>query len=168
MSNTNSFNLATDSDPPGGILCIHYLVKCYKLLSTTMILTALLLGVAEHQSATFAGTCASQCGQQPIQFTPGKRIRLEVVNRTPNLVHLQQPSATHPIVLQPRQELRLERGDSTVENISLLFWNETGLSLQAIVSKPNFATLRVELYPTWRIPGDRSVYLQDDGRVNIF
>ncbi|WP_277883761.1 hypothetical protein [Nostoc sp. FACHB-888] len=42
------------------------------------------------------------------------------------------------------------------------------MSLQAIVSKPNFGTLRLELRPTWRSPGDRSLYIMDDGRVNMF
>jgi hypothetical protein len=38
--------------------------------------------------------------------------------------------------------------------------------LQAFLSKPDFATLRVEIRPGRLTNGDRSVYIRDDGRVN--
>ena len=138
-----------------------------KLLSATLITTGLLLGISQNPSPTTAGTCASQCGPKPLQFTPGKLIRVEVVNKTPNLIYIEKTRATNPIPLQPGQTVRLEHGHGTEPNISVVFWNENGLSLKANLSKPNFATLQVELRPEWRIGGDRGVYLRDDGRVTL-
>lgn len=138
-----------------------------KLLSATLITTSLILGFTENPSPTIAGTCASKCGAKPLQFTPGKFIRVEVVNKTPNLIYIEKPQGTNPIALRPGQQVRLEQGDGTGQNISVVFWNENGLSLKANLSKPNFATLKVELRPEWRIGGDRGVYLKDDGRVQL-
>ena len=138
-----------------------------KLLSATLITTSLILGFTQNPTPTIAGTCASKCGPKPLQFTPGKRIRVEVVNKTPNLVYIEKPRGTNPIALRPGQKVRLEQGYGTEPNISVVFWNEDGLSLKANLSKPNFATLQVELRPEWRIGGDRGVYLRDDGRVTL-
>ncbi len=140
----------------------------FKPLSFALIAVTLLAASIHNPRATFAGTCASKCGSRPIQFTPGQHIRVEVVNSTPNLIKIQKPSATDAISLSPGQKLNLEQIEGTEPNTSLIFWSETGLSLQAIVSKPNFGTLRLELRPTWRSPGDRSLYIMDDGRINVF
>ncbi len=138
-----------------------------KLLSASLIITTTVLGFTENPSATVAGTCASKCGVKPLQFTPGKLIRVEIVNKTPNLVYIEKLRATLPIALAPGDKIRLEQGYGTEPNISVVFWNEDGLSLKANLSKPNFATLHVELRPEWRIGGDRGVYLRDDGRVSL-
>jgi hypothetical protein len=138
-----------------------------KFVSAILIATALLISVYKDSSSVIAGTCASKCGPRPIQFSPGQRIQLKVLNKTPNLVNLQKPSTTNPITLRPGQELQLNQGDGTEPNVSLLFWNEAGLPLKATVSKPNFATLQVELRPTWYPPGDRAIYILDDGRVDV-
>lgn len=138
-----------------------------KLLSTTLITTALLLGFSQTPSPTIAGTCASKCGPKPIQFSPGRNIRVELINKTPNLIYIEKPQGTNPIPLRPGRKLRLEQGDGTQPNISVVFWNENGLSLKANLSKPNFGTLQVELRPEWRIGGDRGLYVRDDGRVTL-
>ncbi|WP_017318469.1 hypothetical protein [Mastigocladopsis repens] len=139
-----------------------------KFISVAFIATALILTATEYPSTTLAGTCASKCGSHPIEFKPGQLIRVEVVNSTPNLVKFEKPYDTGSLSLQPGQKLQLKQGDGTEPNVSLVFWNEAGLSLKAIVSQPNFATLRVELRPNWQTPGHRSVYIRDDGRVNVF
>ncbi|WP_341530561.1 hypothetical protein WKK05_15565 [Nostoc sp. UHCC 0302] len=139
-----------------------------KLASVAMLATVLALSSIDNPTATLAGTCASQCGQAPIQFIPGQHIRLEVINITSNLVKLEKVKASELISLQPGQKLQFEQEDATQQNVSLVFWNERGLPLQAIVSKPNFGTLRVELRRGNRNPGDRSLYILNDGRVNIF
>ncbi|WP_414564211.1 MULTISPECIES: hypothetical protein [unclassified Anabaena] len=138
-----------------------------KLILATLFTTALLLTSANHPSVTLAGTCAAQCGPRPMQFTPGQRVRVQVVNRTPRVIQLQKLAATDPIALQPGQELTLEHGHGTTPNLSLIFWDDTGLSVQANVSKPNFGTLQVEFRPTWSFPGDRSIYILNDGRVDV-
>ncbi|MBV6624924.1 MAG: hypothetical protein KI793_18685 [Rivularia sp. (in: Bacteria)] len=138
-----------------------------KLLSATLITTTLLLGFNHSLDLAIAGTCASQCGAKPLQFTPGRRIRVQVVNKTPNPIYLEKPQGSNPILLRPGQQVRLEQGDGTEPNVSVVFWNENGLSLKANLSKPNFATLQVELRPEWRIGGDRGIYIRDDGRVQM-
>ena len=138
-----------------------------KLLSATLITTALLLGFSQNTKPVISGTCASRCGVKPIQFTPGGHIRVEVINRTPHSIYVETAQATKPIALRPGLNLRLEQGDGSIPNISVVFWNENGLSLKANLSKPNFATLQVELRPEWRIGGDRGVYVRDDGRVTV-
>ena len=138
-----------------------------KFVSATLIVTGLILGATQNPNVILAGTCASQCGSQPIQFTLGQRIRIEVVNSTSSLVKLEKLYGTDPIPLQPGQKLQLDLLDATIPNVSLVFWDEVGSPLRAIVSKPNFGTLRLELRPQWHSPGDRSLYLRDDGRVNV-
>ncbi|MEM6398972.1 MAG: hypothetical protein AAF757_01895 [Cyanobacteria bacterium P01_D01_bin.116] len=138
-----------------------------KLLSATLITISLLLGLNENIKPAIAGTCASRCGVKPLQFTPGRHIRVEVINSTLNLIYVEKAQGTNPIALRPGQKVRLEQGNGTEPNISVVFWNENGLSLKANLFKPNFATLQVELRPEWRIGGDRGVYVRDDGRVTL-
>ncbi|BAZ48318.1 hypothetical protein NIES4103_09260 [Nostoc sp. NIES-4103] len=139
----------------------------FKLLSVTLIAATVLVVSTNNSNISLAGTCASKCGPKPIQFTPGKYIRIQVVNKTPHLIQLQKPSGTNTIALKAGQELQMEQIEGTEPNTSLVFWNEDGFSLQAMISKPDFGTLRVELRPNWRYPGDRSLYIMDDGKVNI-
>ena len=139
----------------------------YKLISGTLIATSLLIGTGEAFQSAFAGTCASKCGPRPIQFTPGKKVRLIVINKTPRLIYLEKTHGNKPISLQPGQKLQIEQGDGTEPNVSLLFWEQNGLALKANVRKPNFATLQIELRPEWRNRGDRAVYLDDNGRVKV-
>jgi hypothetical protein len=138
-----------------------------KLVSATLIATAALFAVTDSPNMTLAKTCASKCGTPPLQFKPGQLVKVEVVNRTPRVLTIQKPQTTESIAIQPGQVVKFEQTQVTEPNMSLLFWDDTGLALKAMVSKPNLATLRVELRPNWYPPGDRSVYLRDDGLVSI-
>ncbi len=138
-----------------------------KILSLSLMTVSLMLAVTEFPSATIAGTCASKCGSRPIQFTPGKLVRIEVVNSTRISLNIQKPDITEPISLQPGQKLLFQQREITQANMSLLFWDENGSPLQATISKPDFATLQIELRPNWRSRGDRAVYILDNGRVKI-
>ncbi|MEB3179099.1 MAG: hypothetical protein VKL59_08745 [Nostocaceae cyanobacterium] len=140
-----------------------------KLLPTTLIATSLLLGLAQYPSNTWAGTCTQpNCPPRSLQFTPGQRVRLLVVNTTSSLVQLQKVYGTDPIPLRPGQELVLNQGDGTQPNISLIFWDATGLPLQTNLSKPDDTTLRIELRPGGRPPGDRSIYILNDGHIKVY
>jgi hypothetical protein len=139
-----------------------------KLISAILIATTLLLTASNNSSISLAGTCASKCGKAPIQFTPGRRIRVQIVNSIPRVIKLQKPAIAEPISLNPGQSLNLDQIEGTEPNTSLIFWDETGRSIQINLSQPNLATLRIELRPTWNVPGDRSVYILDDGRINVF
>jgi hypothetical protein len=146
--------------------CIN-LNSMSKFLSVTLLAMAFVLGGTNHNTITLAGTCASNCGRLPIEFTPGQHVRVEVLNGTPRIVKVEKPYGIGQISIRSGQQIRLEQGDGTEPNISIVFWDDTGRPLKAIVSKPNFGTLRVELRPSRQSPGDRSVYIRDDGRVNI-
>jgi hypothetical protein len=139
----------------------------YKIVSTTLIAATILVGSVESLNPAMAQTCASKCGARPLQFTPGQLVQVEVINRTPRLLQLQRMEATESIQIQPGQVLKFDQAQITEPNMSLLFWDDTGRALKATVSKPNLARLRIELRPSWQQPGDRSVYLRDDGMVNI-
>jgi hypothetical protein len=140
-----------------------------KLLPFTLITTALLLTLAEHPRTVYAGTCTQpNCPPRPLQFTPGQRIRLQVVNATSSLVQLQKIYGTDPIPLRPGQELVLNQGDGTEPNISLIFWDATGLPIQTRLSKPDDRTLRIELRPGGRPQGDRSLYILNDGHIKVY
>jgi hypothetical protein len=136
-----------------------------KILPAVFVAT-ILVASTHYPSATLAGTCASQCGARPLQFIPGQRIRLEVVNTTASLVKLEKLPETKPIPLQPGEKFQLDNEQQP--NISLVFWDEKGLPLKAIFSKPNLNTLRVELGRGKVNPGDRSLEILSDGRVKLY
>jgi hypothetical protein len=143
------------------------MLKISKIVSAAIITTTLVIGISNNPSPTIAQTCASKCGRRPLQFTPGQLVRIEVVNLTPRVLGLQKSEFSEPISIQPKQTITFEQVRLTEPNISLLFWDDTGRALGASLQKINTATLRVELRPNWRQPGDRSVYMRDDGMINI-
>lgn len=119
-------------------------------------------------SPAFAQFCTTNCSSRQIQFTPGQSIRILVVNRTSSLVQIEQIYGTAPIALLPSQEIEVDPNFGTRPNASLVFWDETTLPLRAVLSRPEKNILRVEIRPGGRPPGDRSVYVEDDGKVRIF
>lgn len=139
-------------------------------LPLTLALTALLLGSGMAASRAIAGTCAAgSCAPRRIlQFVPGQQINVQVINRTASLVEIQKVENTDPVPLRPGQELNFVRGGGTKPNISVIFWDATALPLRSRISKPSPNTLRIELNLAPSGPGDRSVYIRDDGRVAVF
>jgi hypothetical protein len=127
-----------------------------------------LLGTSMMASpqAAIAQSCVAQtsCPNSPIQVTPGSWVEFEIINRTGNIVSLEQPNATDPIALSPGQKVTLS--GSTVQNVSLLFWDIQGLSLEARVKQVAQNHLTVELL--WGNGfGHYSLYLKDDGRIEL-
>jgi hypothetical protein len=128
----------------------------------------LLLGLGILAPATLAQRCTINCSSRQIQFTPGERIRVLIVNRTSSLVQVEQVYGTTPIALLPSQEIEVDPNFGTRPNASLVFWDETSLPIRAVLFRPETNTLRVEIFPGGRPPGDRSVYIEDDGKVRIY
>ncbi|MEW5856061.1 MAG: hypothetical protein AB1861_01545 [Cyanobacteriota bacterium] len=139
-----------------------------KFLPVVLVATAFTVGAAARLQPALAGTCAAKCPPAPLQFVPGQRITYEVVNLTSSLVQMQKVVGTDPIPLNPGQVVSFARGGSTDPNLSLLMWDATGLPLGMRLSKPNPRTLRIEVRPGGRPPGDRTIYLRDDGRVAVY
>lgn len=113
-----------------------------------------------------AQTCTANCLSRQVQFTPGQRIGLQMVNQTASLVLVEQVFRTSPVPILPGQQLDLDPNFGTAPNISLVFWDETSLPVRAILFRPNPNTLRIEIRPGGR-PGDRSIYIENDGKVSI-
>ncbi|HLO84614.1 MAG TPA: hypothetical protein VK203_06315 [Nostocaceae cyanobacterium] len=137
----------------------------YKLISATLLTTTLLLST---NNFSFAGTCASRCGPRPLEVKPGQYIRLQVVNKTYGPLKIEDVQARKQMTLESGKELQLDQAGATEPNLSILFWDEDGRSLQGVVSKPNPWILRLEIRPSNRYPSDRSLYILNDGRVNVF
>ncbi|MBW4505374.1 MAG: hypothetical protein KME64_02510 [Scytonematopsis contorta HA4267-MV1] len=138
-----------------------------KLISATLVVIAFMVTSIHSPRATQAGTCASKCGSSPVQFTPGQYIRLEVINNTNKLVKIQGHPTSVFRNISPGQTLRLDEGFGTEPNMSVIFWDDSGLPLRATISKPNFGTLRLVITNGKTLPGDRSIYILDSGRVNV-
>lgn len=133
-----------------------------------LLLAVALVSGAWGVSPAIAGTCASDCGPKPLQFIPGQQIKLQVINRTASIIEIQKVYGTDPVALRPGQEITIDQWGGTAPNISLLFWDVTGLPLKVLTQKPDGETLRLELRPGGRPPGDRSVYVLNDGRVAVY
>ncbi|MBE9225393.1 hypothetical protein IQ264_08105 [Phormidium sp. LEGE 05292] len=138
--------------------------KKYLITTTIAFLTFYLL----PSTTTLGGTCAgASCPPPPIGFTPGQWINYEVVNRTGFIVELQNVPRTPVLFLRPGEQVRFPRQAATEPNLSSLSWDATPYLLRARLSKPSANTLRVEITPGG-LPGDRALYIRDDGRVIIF
>ena len=139
-----------------------------KFCAIALLVAPVLLAQAISPHATKAATCASECPAAVLQFTPGQFVQIQIANRTGNVIGLEKLAGRAPIFLKPGQKVEFRRGGATEPNVSIVFWDTTGVFLKANLSKISADKLRVELRPGGENPGDRSVYIQNDGRVEIF
>ena len=136
-------------------------------ISATLLSTTLLL-IPIYSQVTLAGTCASRCGAAPLHFTPGQYIRVQVINRSYGDVKLEQLPELRKTTLKPGEKLQFDLKPGTLAEFSLMFWDDGGRYVKGVVSKPNFGTLVLEIRPNSRdYPGDRSLYIRNDGQVSI-
>ncbi len=117
----------------------------------------------------WAGTCVAgvDCPPPPVQFVPGQTIRVEIANLTDTLVYVEKVQGEPPLDVLPGQLLIFTTGGNSINNLSLLLWDNRGSILTLRPVKVNNTTLRVEVRAGAEPPGDRSVYLRDDGRVLV-
>jgi hypothetical protein len=136
-------------------------------ISATLLTTTLLL-IPISSPVTLAETCASRCGTTPLHFTPGQYIRVKIVNRSYGDVKLEQLPEMIKKTLKPGEKLQFDLRGGELDKFSLMFWDEGGRYLKGVVSKPNFGTLVLEIRPNSRdYPGDRSLYIRNNGEVSI-
>ncbi len=112
-----------------------------------------------------AQTCSSQCKAKPLQFQPGQRIEVEVHNRTQRLIMMENTQGDRAIELQPGQKLKFYRGGSTDPNLSVAFWETTETPLSLALSKPKANMLQIEVRFARQAPGDRAIYIANDGQI---
>ena len=139
-----------------------------KWFLSSLVGLTLCWGFNQAAQPGMAQTCQANCGSRQIQFTPGQRIRLQMVNQTSSLVQVEQVFTTDPVPLLPGQELEIDPNFGTEPNVSVVFWDETSLPIRAVLFRPAPNTLRIEIRPGGRPPGDRSIYIENDGKVAIF
>ncbi len=130
-------------------------------------LFALLVPVGAIAPAAQAGTCAAKCGPKPVRFVPGSSVKVEVVNNTTSLLFLEEIAGSDPIPVAPSRSFQLTRRVGTIDNASVVFWDSFGFPVRAKVSQPQGNLLRIEVSPGYEPPGDRSVYLRDDGSIAV-
>jgi hypothetical protein len=129
-------------------------------------LVALPIGLFGIPQTVRANTCASQCPVKPIQFTPGQRIQVQVLNRTGSTIEIENASGDRPIQLLPGKQIKFYRGGSTNPNLSVVFWETTETPLKAALSQPKKDLLQIDLTFAATKPGDRSIYIRNDGRID--
>ncbi len=138
-----------------------------RLVSATLISSFLWLSVATISNLSSAKTCTSMCKSHIIQFKPGQYLHLQVLNRTLIPIKLEKLPERKQFTLLPGKEWQIVDHTSP-ENLSLMFWTDRGNPIEAIASKPNLQTLRLEIRASRESPGEHSLYLLDDGRVDLF
>jgi hypothetical protein len=142
--------------------------------SSTLPLSLALLGVISPiglgerlmVNPAVAASCASRCTTKPLQFAPGQRIQVQVWNRTGSTIELENAGGDREIRLMPGQKIKFYRGGSTDPNLSVVFWETTETPLKATLSKPKPDLLEVDLTFAATRPGDRSIYIRNDGQID--
>jgi hypothetical protein len=114
-----------------------------------------------------AQTCASQCAPKPIQFQTGQRIEVQVENRTRSKIMMENTQGDRAIELQPGQKIKFYRGGSTDPNLSVAFWETTETPLNLALSKPKPNLLQIEVRFARQAPGDRALYITNDGTIQL-
>jgi hypothetical protein len=114
-----------------------------------------------------AQNCTVDCGSGAIQFTPGDRITVEVKNLTNVAVAVEQPPLIPPITLLPGTSTDLGFGWGTTPNLSMFFWTLDDQPIRVRLGRPAESTLSLEIYSAPSEPSDRSIYIENDGRVII-
>jgi hypothetical protein len=69
-----------------------------------------------------AQTCTDNCRSGQIQFTPGDRISVELVNLSPVTVGVEQVPLRGPLTLAPGTSTVLGFGWGTTPNLSMFIW----------------------------------------------
>ncbi|WP_017304087.1 hypothetical protein [Spirulina subsalsa] len=139
----------------------------WKIRSGWIMLSAIALLSPSPALQAQSCTAGSSCPPPPLQVIPGQLVRVEVINRTPIPIQIEQLYATGPMYLNPGEISPLLFGN-TIRNFSLIFWEPTGRKLFANVFQPEEQVLRIEILPGGEIEGEGAVYLRNDGRIDVF
>ena len=116
---------------------------------------------------TLAQLCTVNCHSGEIQFTPGDRITVQVVNRSTVAVGVEQPPLTGLRTLAPGRTAELGFGWGTQPNISILLWGLADQPIRVNLSRPAATTLTVDIVSAPSEPSDRAIFIESDGRVTV-
>ncbi len=122
------------------------------------------------------GTCRTSCPPAQIRFKPGSHIQIQIFNRTDRPISIEKVAGSKPLILQGKQKIVFSQGGENSDNPSVVFWekNETPIRVKLSQPKANTKTntkantLLIDLSFAAQKPGDQSVYVGNDGRVDVF
>lgn len=114
------------------------------------------------------GTCKDVCPAKGIQFKPGQRITVRVVNRTKRVISIENLAGAKPVLLSGLGSIEFPKGGNSDPNPSIALWENTETPLRVKLSQPKPDLLMIELRFAAQKPGDQSVYLRNDGKVDVF
>jgi hypothetical protein len=114
------------------------------------------------------GTCKDHCPAKGIQFKPGQRIKVRIVNRTKRYISIEKVAGTNPVILSGLKALEFNKGGESDTNPSIVLWEKNETPLRVQLSQPKPDVLLVEVRFAAKKPGDQSIYLRNDGLVDVF
>jgi hypothetical protein len=114
-----------------------------------------------------AQNCTENCPSGQIQVTPGDRISVQIVNSSSVTVAVEQVPLRGPITLPPGARTQLGFGWGTTPNLSMFIWALTDQPIRYRLGRTGDTTLTVEVVAAPSEPSDRSIYIENDGRVTI-
>ena len=114
------------------------------------------------------GTCKTVCPVKGIQFKPGQRITVRVVNRTKRVISVENLAGAKPVMVSGLKTIEFSKGGTSDPNPSIALWENTETPLRVKLSQPKPDLLVIELRFAAQKPGDQSVYLRNDGKVDVF
>ncbi len=146
------------------------MIRLVRIMAINLLGLSAWVGVATLGTAhlpALAQPCVAGCQSGQIQFTPGSRITVQVVNHSYVPISLEQPPMTGPRTLRHGEDIELGFGWGTSPNISLLFWALQDRAIRFRLGRPDSQTLSVEIYSAPSEPSHRSIFVENDGRVTI-
>ncbi len=113
-----------------------------------------------------AAPCTYQCDSNQIRFIPGQPITIEFINNTNGLINLEKVLDIDLHWLRPDSNFAVKTLVGMDEDMSLMFWDNSNQSVNAVLHRPDADTLQVELLPSGH-DSDRVVHIANDGRVLV-
>jgi hypothetical protein len=113
------------------------------------------------------GECKYYC-EKPIELSTGKQVSIEIINLTANLVEVEKVTDTAQLIMSPGEMRHFVSSFKNMNTNPFIFADVSQLPLKIKVIQLNETTLRIELYPSYKSSGDRSVYIKNNGRVTVY
>ena len=139
--------------------------KLSSLISVIFVIGLTVVGLGPEPA--LGQNCVENCRSGQIRFTPGDRISVEVVNLSIVTVAVEQVPLRGPITLPPSISTMLGFGWGTTPNLSMFIWALEDQPIRYQLSRVDDTTLRVEVVTAPSEPSDRSIFIENDGRVMV-
>lgn len=147
---------------------MKFVVKRRSLLPIALLTVLLSLGQVRETHPVIAQQSNDDYGwRRTVRYTPGRRLVLRIINRSANRLTLRTSFSSRYFSLSSGQQAQFQWA-AVPDDFSVLFWDQSVKSLQAVVKKPNATTVQIELRPSNRSgPGEGAVHFMFDGWVRV-